>query len=254
MNAATDFHELQRAFAAHLRDPARHPAPPDIEDRRLKIYRELFFNNVESLLAKNFPVISKLLAGPRWIALARDFYREHQAHTPLFPELAREFLQYLQARREAGRGDPDFLLELAHYEWVELALDIDDTNLDAIACNPAGDLVSGKPVVSPLAWLLSYAYPVHRIRADFQPDAPGEAPTLLVVVRDRHDRVGFMELNAVSARLLALLAEPECSSGESALRQIATELQSPDPERIVAFGRELLENFRARDVLLGSAR
>src|SRR5690606_37613297 len=119
---------------------------------RMNIYRELFFNNIESLLAKNFPVINRLLQGPRWQQLARDFYREHAAHTPMFPEIAREFLQYLQSRQEQQRGDPGYLLELAHYEWVELALDIEDTDLDAIDCDPAGDLLSQRPLVSPLAW------------------------------------------------------------------------------------------------------
>mgnify|MGYP006138349625 CR=1 FL=1 len=58
-----------------------------------------------------------------WRALVRDFYREFRAGTPLFPELPREFIQYLQERGD-GRGDPPWLLELAHYEWVELALSV----------------------------------------------------------------------------------------------------------------------------------
>ncbi len=37
--------DLQRRFAAHLRDPATAPAPEGIEDRRLQVYRELFFDN-----------------------------------------------------------------------------------------------------------------------------------------------------------------------------------------------------------------
>ena len=59
--ALPDFQKLQYAFAAHLRDPAAHPAPAGIEDRRLQIYRELFYNNVEGLLASNFPVIRRVL-------------------------------------------------------------------------------------------------------------------------------------------------------------------------------------------------
>ncbi|HKX55116.1 MAG TPA: putative DNA-binding domain-containing protein, partial [Xanthomonadales bacterium] len=34
------------AFAAHIRNPAVAPAPADVEDRRMQIYRDLFFNNI----------------------------------------------------------------------------------------------------------------------------------------------------------------------------------------------------------------
>ena len=49
--------DLQTRFAAHLRHPATHPAPDDVEDRRMAIYRRLFFRNISNFLAKNFPVL-----------------------------------------------------------------------------------------------------------------------------------------------------------------------------------------------------
>ncbi|MCJ7814965.1 MAG: DNA-binding domain-containing protein, partial [Xanthomonadales bacterium] len=49
--------KLQTAFAAHIRDPENQAAPAGIEDRRMKIYRDLFFNNIRSLLSSNFPVL-----------------------------------------------------------------------------------------------------------------------------------------------------------------------------------------------------
>ena len=48
---------LQTEFTAHIRDPDRQAVPDGIEDRRMKIYRELFFNNISSLLASNFPAL-----------------------------------------------------------------------------------------------------------------------------------------------------------------------------------------------------
>ena len=42
--------DRQRAFAAHLRDPS-NPAPPGIEARRMAVYRDLFYNAIEGLLA-----------------------------------------------------------------------------------------------------------------------------------------------------------------------------------------------------------
>src|SRR5690606_27987476 len=71
----------QRALSDYIRDPDHAPAPAGIEARRLKIYRELFFNNLQSMLAGNFPVIHRILStssgGDHWSTLIRDFYREH---------------------------------------------------------------------------------------------------------------------------------------------------------------------------------
>ena len=45
---------LQTSFAAHIRDPKSTAAPDGIEDRRMAIYRDLFFNNIKSFLSSNF--------------------------------------------------------------------------------------------------------------------------------------------------------------------------------------------------------
>lgn len=246
--------QQQRAFAAHIRDPRANPGPPEVEDRRLAVYRELFYNNVESLLAGNFPVLRRLLDEAHWHALVRDFYARHRCQTPLFPEIAQEFLDYLANEREADPRDPPFLLELAHYEWVELALAVSDADPDLAAVDPNGDLLSGAPVVSPLAWSLTYRFPVHRIGPEFQPSEPGAEPTHLVVYRDRQDRVGFLQINAVTQRLLVLLAEQPEWNGRQALTQIAAELRHPDPALVVDSGASLMLDLRERQILLGTRR
>ena len=45
-----EFQQKQYAFAAHIRDPENNPAPSGVEDRRMAIYRELFFNNLHNRL------------------------------------------------------------------------------------------------------------------------------------------------------------------------------------------------------------
>lgn len=245
---------LQTEFAAHIRDPESNAAPAGIEDRRMKIYRELFFNNIDSLLASNFPVLRRLYDDQRWRQLVRDFYSEHRCQTPLFPELAKEFLRYLQDGRKARPDDPGFLLELAHYEWVELALSLDEHDLTEVTADPAGDLLQGIPVLSPLAWALSYRYPVHRIKPDYQPKQPPGQPTHLLVYRNRGDEVKFMRLNDVSRLLLELIQEEQSSTGSELLTRIADAIGHEEPERLIAAGSDLLNELRNKDVLLGTRR
>lgn len=242
--------QVQYEFAAHIRDPEHYPQPAGIENRRMAIYRRLFFNNISSLLAGNFPVLRSLYDDDRWNCLVREFYAEHRCHTPLFPEIAKEFLRFLQERDDLAE-DPPFLLELAHYEWVELALSLDEREPGAVAVHPTGDLLAGRPVLSPLAWALSYRYPVHRIEPGFQPTEPPAEATHLLVYRDRREDVKFMQLNDVTRLLLQQLQEAPDRTGAEQLRHLAETIRHPDPQRVLVTGSEVLEDLRKRGVVLG---
>ena len=44
------FIEVQQAFMAHIRNPEHNAKPEDVSERRIKIYNELFFNNIEGFV------------------------------------------------------------------------------------------------------------------------------------------------------------------------------------------------------------
>ena len=244
---------LQYRFAGYLRDPEHAPPLPDVERRRLDLYAELVFNNVEELLAANFPVIRSLHDDAAWQALVRGFLAKHRAQTPLFLEIGREFQRYLQARQEADAGDPPFLVELAHYEWAELALSIDEHELDGIAHDPDGDPLHGVPVVSPLAWCFGYRFPVHTIRPDFRPDVAPEQPTFLLLVRDRNDGVSFIEVNPLTALLLQRLQENGTDTGLECLRALLAETGNAGDAGLIEGGTAVLQELRDREAILGTA-
>jgi hypothetical protein len=247
------FQEQQYAFAAHIRDPQKAPAPEGIEDRRMAIYRELFFNNLKSLLSTMFPVLRKLHSDPHWSRLVRGFMQRHQAKTPYFLELPAEFLDFLQNEYEPGTEDFPFLTELAHYEYIELALSVSEETNDLDGVDPDGDLLSGVPAKSALAWVYAYQYPVHRISAEFLPDAPADQPVYLAVYRDAEDKVGFLELNAVTAGLLNAIQENDAGrSGEALLRKLAVDIDYPDTAAFVSHGLTAMQEMRSLDILTGT--
>lgn len=247
-----EFQQLQYEFAAHIRNPEKNSKPSEIEDRRMGIYRDLFFNNVKGFLEGNFPVFHNLCSEDYWLRLARDFFEKHHCHTPYFLEIGQEFLEYVGSEREANSEDPAFMQELLHYEWVELALDASVIELPLDNVDANGDLLKGHPVQSPLAWLLSYQFPVHCIRSDYQPETAPETPTYLIAYRNREDEVNFMEVNAVTGRLLYLLSEYEGLTGEQALMQIADEMNHPSSDQVVSGGIETLEHLRSKGIILGT--
>lgn len=246
---AESLRQQQFRLAAHLRDPGAHAPPPGLEDRRLSIYRDLFFNNIEGLLSGNFPVIRKTLGGQRWTALVREFYARHRSHTPLFAEIGREFIRFLQQRAERGTDDPAWLAEMAHYEWVELGLQIADDELPAHAAG--GDLLAGIPVLSPTAWALAYVWPVQHIGPDYRPELPPEAPTLLLVRRDAQYEIRFAEISPLVYRLIEILGAGE-NSGRQTLEQLAAEAGVADLAAFIEQGHAMLVRMREEGTLLGT--
>ncbi|HEY3487336.1 MAG TPA: putative DNA-binding domain-containing protein [Gammaproteobacteria bacterium] len=253
-NDMPEFIRKQYEFAAHIRDPQKNPAPPEIEDRRMEIYRGLFYRNIESFISGGFPVLRKLYGDADWEQMVRSFYSQHQSHSPYFIEIAQEFLHYLQHEHQNRSCDPPFLLELAHYEWVELALSVSMETADMGAIDPNADLLDGRPAISPLAWQLSYQWPVHTISPDNKPTTSPAQATHLVVYRDRSDKVRFVTINEVTARLLQLLQQESALTGLAALEIIAKEMNHPKPEVVIDGGRQTLEQLKSQGIILGVLR
>ena len=225
--------EQQFTLARHLRDPGRHPPPPGIEERRLKVYRELFYGAIEGLLAGSFPVLRQTLGEPRWHARVRDFYANYRSQTPLFTQVAEAFIDYL----EGIQADTPWQLELAHYEWVEAQLYLSDA--EDPPHDPQGDLLQGEPLLSCTARVLAYQWPVERIGPDFQPEQAPELPTLLMVYRDASLQVRFSRLAPMAYRLLAQVN----GSGRERLQALGADHQQ---------GLALLESLRGLGVVIGT--
>jgi hypothetical protein len=251
---STSFKDKQYAFAAHLRDPDHVAAPADIEARRLDVYRKLFFNNLYSLLGNFFPVMRKIHGDAQWRRFIRGFMQHHQAQTPYFLQLPEEFLDYLRNEFQPGDDDYPFLVELAHYEYAELALSISQDEDDLADVDPAGNLLDEIPVKSVLAWTFAYHFPVHRISPDFLPEKPDEQPVYLALYRDGDDDIGFLELNAISAALLEEVEQNRDLSGEALLRQLAEKINYPDADALVQHGAVALAEMRQLGILTGTRR
>ncbi|MCB1848341.1 MAG: putative DNA-binding domain-containing protein [Halieaceae bacterium] len=242
--------DSQLAMAGYLRDPAATPPPRGVEQRRLDIYQRLVYNNIEGFISKGFPVLRSLYGDDDWQQLVRGFIQAHRCSTPYFMEISQEFLQYLLQEYQLRDLDPPFMAELAHYEWVELALDVaEESPPPAVQVD---DPLAAVPRLSPLAWLLSYRFPVHQIGPRNQPREEGE-PTYLVVYRDREERVRFMELNAVTARLVELTRGNSEATGAGLLATLAAETRL-ESQSLQTFGSQLLARLLECGVLGVSGR
>lgn len=252
-NAMPPFRQYQLQFAAHIRDPQHEAKPDKVNTARMKVYRDIVFHGLETSLAGCFPVTKRVLGKRLWQKLVRGFLATHRSSSPLFRQIPEEFLRYLDGceGQVAGVPLPAFLPDLAHYERMELALAAAEAGNDMTQIDADGDLLAERPAMAAAMALLSYAYPVHRISPRFKPQEPLAEPVQLLMFRDIGDQVRFIEINALTARLLALLQSGELS-GRQALLQLADETGQTEPQTMLAFGGELLQALKTQGVLLGT--
>ena len=212
------FMATQAAFTAYIRDPENTPLPPDCDPRRMRIYRELFYNNMEGMVARTFPVLKALVGDAAWHEQFQQFFAGHLCQSPYFREIPEEFFTWLQ-QQTLPEAMP-WLLELAHYEWVELVLEVSDEEPEF-----ADTFTLAAPLqLSPLALPLAYTWPVHHLSKDYQPTQPPQGMTFLLVWRDEVSRVRFMELAPDVARLLQLIALSDGAiTGLEAIMQVVGE-------------------------------
>jgi hypothetical protein len=242
-----DFIKTQHHFTAHLRNPSVAPIPSDVEPRRMAIYKDLIYSNLEGFIANAFPVVRIIFSDDDWHEMIRDFIIRHTSETPLFHEIAREFLNYLKTERDEP-NDPVFLSELAHYEWVELALTVLDETFQLYQVNENETVLDTLFTTSPLAWTFSYSYPVHQISDAFQPTSVNQIPSYLLIYRNSHDNVTFIELNPVSARLIDLLKEGYTASQSATI--IAKELHHTSPDVVINGANVLISDWLQRGILI----
>lgn len=240
-------HAIQNQFADHIRDPENNAPVDGLEDRRLGIYRDLFFNNILGFLESGFPVLKSLYADDSWSKIARGFFSTHTCRSPYFVDISKEFVEYLSNEYERVKSDPLFMMELAHYEWIELALSIRKQD------NPIhvwdGKQQVEKVMLSELVELLSYSFPVHQISIDFQPKE-SESPTYLVVHRNQEDEVNFTEINAITAHLLNNVKSSEGIKIGKLIDNMCSEMPQVPREQIFAGAQQIVTQMLSAEILL----
>ncbi len=247
-----DFLHIQKQFTARIREPNRYPVPEGVDSERMQVYQNLLFNNMDSILSNAFPVIRRIYSDHDWFPMVRDFFASHKATRPIFHQIPEEFLHYLSDTR-TSRDDPPWLFELAHYEWLEIALDLSQLSMDDVNYRYNGQLLDGVPCMSPLAWPQYYQYSVHTIGPENIPKKKQE--TFLIVYRNRNDEVKFMQINAFTLQLVNLINNNDKKlTGRQILEHMAVTTNHPNPAIVIQGGSATLSTLLENDIILGTLK
>lgn len=222
-----------------------------IETRRVKIYQELFFNNIEGFCSTAFPVVKSILGEERWLQLVRKFFVEFSCETPHFIEISQQFLSYLLEKQSDLEHLP-FLAELAHYEWVELdlAVKFEQSHLE-LGINTIDN--DSPLTLSNTCSPLLYNYPVHTISVDnFTTIAP--ELTALVVYRNTDFNVKFILVDQLTVIMLQLLQQ----NNDINKAELATELMGLNESftqlQMLGFLDNALPKFIELNLVTGSLK
>ncbi|MEK9710961.1 MAG: putative DNA-binding domain-containing protein [Thalassolituus sp.] len=219
----------------------------------MAIYRELFFNNVCGFLDGTFPVCREVIGEVKWREICRGYFREHCSQSPLFLEIPEELLNWLVGQGELLTSVP-FMAELAHYEWLELAIDIMDVELPDAATDDREGVVDllAKPIeVNPALISVCYKYPVHKYSAD-EPEHSPET-SAFIVYRDANDKVRFVSCTPVSILLLAeLQATGDDLNGRDVITRVL-DAQGITGDAAFHGAADLLSQWHQQDILFCSA-
>lgn len=218
----------------------------------MAIYRELFFNNVCGFLDGTFPVCREVVGAETWKAICRSYFHEHASQSPLFLEIPEEFLNWLISQNELLATFP-FLAELAHYEWLELAIDIMDVESpDGVSADSGqqGNPLTDPVKVNPALVSVCYQYPVHKYSGE-EPEHPPET-SAFIVYRDIKDKVRFVSCTPVSLLLVSELQEaPSATTGKDVINRVL-DAQGMTGEAAFQGAAALLQQWHQQDILFCS--
>lgn len=245
-----DFQLYQAQFTAHLRQPLRHAKPSHTQASGMAIYREIVFRNFHASVSACFPVLHSILGKRRFRQLVRTCFYSQTFNSPLFHEIPAEFVRFLQTD-PAVESLPGYTSQLAHYEWLELAV------ARQVCTEPqtsAECLVTEASALAPLCLrlpcahrLLHYDYPVHRLSRK-QSRLPAES-TYLLIYRTPAYEVRFMQINAMTYQLLqALNTHP--SSTLSHLQRLCTDFPHIPADAVIQFGLATLYQLYQQQALV----
>ncbi|KKL00549.1 DUF2063 domain-containing protein [Rheinheimera mesophila] len=237
------FQQVQQQFVAYLRSPEQSEKPADVTQERLNVYRELLFNNVTGFVSGAFPVLKSLYSEQAWQQRVQQFFALYRCENPFFLSIAESFLAFLQKQYQLQHDDPVFMLELAHYEWLELEL----ATRKAQGGPELTEVKRQTLQLSELASVQAYQYPVHKICAEFQPTEP--EVSFLLIYRNQEDEVTFVALNQLTTLLLQLLGQQPGAT----LTELVTQMQPYVPQlhadQLFSGAEQMLTDFAAKGIV-----
>lgn len=242
--SAVALRQFQEAFGGYLRRQAHDDDDSALVPERVgRLYQELIFNSVANFPQQCFPICKRLL-GERFDTLCRTFFQDYPLHSPYFTQINHDFVQFLESQPSL----PDGIAELAHYEWVELLVDIDsDKEPIAVLASDGGDIA-----LNPSLQNLHYGYAVQLMTFTSELADLQACETFLFMYRQSDDSVETMQTNALTHLLIDFMQHSDgvYASADELLGAFLASVGGEMNVSMTAFFAELLQELLTKQVLV----
>ena len=172
------------------------------------IYKELFINNFNSLISSCFPILRSILPRELWHSLVKEIFTKVKLQKTIFYQISFELVSYLEHNPLV---DYPFAFDLAHYEWLELEIELRANEINFNSFEPNLDVLNYSWRLSSCAVIKLYKYDVHNIGPNYQPKK--EINTCLIVYKN-NDQVQFIKVSDQSYQLLQCVFSETISAKE----------------------------------------
>lgn len=241
----TDLADYQHDIANALRKGSQ--APHGVTESRFQVYRRLVYNNVRGFIDPCYPIASALMGEESWNRLSKAFFAEGKHHSPLFKDIPQAFLDWVETRDDI----PEWLHDLMHYEWLELAAYqhtgevLVETQQEISNIDPEDIEV----ILNPTLHFGLYPRPVHQFAPNTEiPPSTGEWFGVAVYRNTEHS-VAFSALNATTLQLLQDLQHNP--SLHKACQSLCERMPNTDVPSLVPHVIDLLAQLHADQIVLG---
>ncbi|MCU0683142.1 MAG: putative DNA-binding domain-containing protein [Polyangiaceae bacterium] len=248
---ARDDHERQRALRELcLRRSVRDDdlAALGGEPERWLVYRRMVRARLREAVGHGFERLEARVGGEIFGAWFGDFLERSPPRSAYLRETAGEFAAFLEGYERPGDRHPGLTLDLARFEWAELACAYE------AAPAPATEPLSMglRPALSPAHRLVRLEHAVHRLERDEPLAEVAPGPAWVCLYRDPQSfDVRVLELTEVTGRLLVAMAEGNRPLVEL-VRQVAADAGAALDGAWLAALSDVLADFSTRGLLLGS--
>lgn len=204
---------FQKLFANSIRN-INMPAPEQLDEYRLQIYRRLIHNNIRQFLELCFSDSMQFFDAIKWQQLQQKFVAEAVPQSPFFSDIPQQFLDYIYTLPVGDRAT-EAILEMMDFEVGLLKAEI--TITPEVKEEWDADTLLGW---SPAAYLKYYQFDF--INSDLTEYEKKE--TYAIIWRNKDDDVCYKALDIAEWLLLKYFSEQ--SSKVSLISQQLHELTS----------------------------
>lgn len=248
-------------IARSMRNPEQFPHVKGWSAEQVGVYRELVFNNIESLLSNCFPLFKASIGEKTWSNVIEQFIAYHKSKTPYYFQLATELQDFLN--HEASISLPRCAQSLVDLECqLILCAHFQNTKLFRSSDVTTEVLINNEIYLNETAWSLRYDYPIDALFNTFPinglpPHQKNEfietvnsmslKPCFIVVYRNQHHEVRQLKLNALSYYFFTLLSDYSGSAEAVTPRHIICQLAQTlnlSLEKVMTSGAELLQQWQ----------